>query len=120
MSNRREFQRSGRLGRHLVAEDDAGRILAYGAIEGDPEPGRFRIFLVMAPEQLRGRLGTELYERLRHELVALSATAVWAREEQRDTVLTGFLQDAGFDEVARFTFDCTPMLVLQLDLTRTA
>src|SRR3712207_2383336 len=85
LANRQRFEQSGYVRRHYVAEDGEGQIVGYAAVEGEAEPGRFRLFIVTSPERLHGGLGQLLYDQLDRDLHALGATVAWAREEARDT-----------------------------------
>src|SRR5690348_6266453 len=80
LANRRQFDEARFQRRHYVAEDSDGTIRGYAAVEGDTEPGRFRVFLVTAPERLNAGLGQLLYERLEQDLAHMGATTAWARE----------------------------------------
>lgn len=112
LSNRRQFGQTGHLRRHYVAEDGANGIIGYGGIEGEAEPGRFRLFLVMTPERLHHGLGQMLYERLHEDLSALKARVVWVREEAADTALLSFLKERGFAEEQRFSAAGVEIIVL--------
>jgi L-amino acid N-acyltransferase YncA len=113
LTNRQRFEQLGHSRRHCVAEDAEGRIVGYTAVEGEAQPGRFRVFLVTGPELLHGDLGSLLYEQLDRDLRAVEARVAWAREEARDTALLGFLQERGFAEEQRFTIAGLEMVLLE-------
>lgn len=102
LENRRRFDETRFARRHHLARDEDGTILAYGAIEGGDEPGRFRLFLVAEPATLETDVAAHLFDRLTVDLGELRATAVWMREETRDTDLLGFVGRRGFVETQRF------------------
>ena len=60
LANRREFAASGQSGRHHVAVERGGRIVAYAAIEEDAA-GRYRLFAVTDPRRLAGDIGALLW-----------------------------------------------------------
>jgi hypothetical protein len=102
LSNRQKFDASHFVRRHYVAEDSAtGQVVAYGAVEEGPQPGQFRVFVVMEPGFLPG-LGPQVYTRLDADLNELQPQWIWAREEARDP-LVDFLKEYGFEEGTRFT-----------------
>jgi hypothetical protein len=114
LENRRAFdaERFGR--RHYVAVD--GReIVGYGAIEGDGE-GRWRLFVVTAPDRLTASVGATMFERLTADLSELGAKAAWMREEARDQALISFAIEHGFSATQRFEFEGTEIVVLERDL----
>ena len=79
---RRQFDAKNRTRRHYVAtHPDDGRILGYGCIEQqDPDPQRFRLYIVVPPDLLAQGLGDLLYNRLLADLKELKAQKVWIRE----------------------------------------
>jgi hypothetical protein len=87
-------------------------VIGYGAIEGGPEPGAFRLFIVMAPGLLSGRIGVQMYDRLAVDLDELYAARVWAREEATDLAIIGFLTARGFVETQRFSIPSGPEIVV--------
>lgn len=106
LENRRQF--AGRRRHYVVegggaGEEAPGRAVGYGAVEEGPEPGSFRMFVVMAPELLASEAGAVLYVRLAADLAALKATNVWVREYARDMALLAFLRERGFEERERFS-----------------
>ena len=103
LQNRQRFDESRGVRRHYVAEDASSqKVIGYGAIESDAEPGSFRVFIVTAPELL-ATTGEQLYDRLLMDLQEVGATKIWAREEARDTSLLDFFRARGLAEAERFT-----------------
>lgn len=101
LENRQQF--AGRR-RHYVAEEvPAGRVVGYGAIEEGPEPGIFRVFVVMAPARLQSETGVLVYERLVADLAKLEARGAWVREYASDAPILAFFGENGFAEQSRFT-----------------
>lgn len=104
LRNRQAFDRTGRVRRHYVAEDEAtAGVIGYGGVEELLTPGTFRIFVVMSPDLLVSGVGDLIYDRLSRDLSELNATAAVAQEEARDLAVTSFLKTRGFRETARFT-----------------
>jgi hypothetical protein len=98
---RRAFDERRSARRHHLAVDGSGLPLAYGAVEGGEEPGRFRFFLVMDPARLQTDVARVLYDRLLADLGELGASTVWMREEAHDS-LVDFAKRNGFAETQRF------------------
>jgi hypothetical protein len=119
LRNRRDFDDHARARRHYVLLDERTQeIVAYGAIEEGPDPGRFRIFVVMGPEQLVGKPGDRMYDCLLSDLGMLEASLVWAREEAVDVHLVSFLSNRGFRETNRYELqDGREVVELSLKLT---
>ena len=69
--------------------------------QSDPE-GAYRIFLVMAPDDLQ-RVGDMVFDRLLADLDDLGASLVWAREHVEDRAIRADLARRGFTERSRFT-----------------
>ncbi|HSM02834.1 MAG TPA: hypothetical protein VK960_10415 [Acidimicrobiia bacterium] len=69
--------------------------------EGSDIEGSFRVFLVMAPENLRG-VGDALFSRLIADLAGFEANLVWAREYVDDAAILSDLSRRGFVERSRF------------------
>jgi hypothetical protein len=115
LHNRQQFDTTTYFRYHCVGiVNTSERVIAYGAVEGGSVPGRYRIFLVMAPAYLNGETGNVLYNHLVAILDELNADVVWAREEACDLALINFLQDSGFAEAQRFTHsDGTEIVVLE-------
>jgi hypothetical protein len=111
LANRRGF--SGQRRHYLARETPSGPPLAYGAIEEGPEPGLYRVFIVMAPARLHSPIATHLYEQLAADLAALHARGAWVREYARDTPILDFFGELGFVAANRFTLpDHEEMVVL--------
>lgn len=119
LEQRRRFDESGYPRRHHVAEDPStGLLLAYAGVEAAPEPGLFRIVLVLPPTLLRNGLGAALYERLRADLAELGATHAYLCERERDNDLLDFFAARGFAPTRRETLlDGEPCVVLESALT---
>ena len=101
LENRKRF--NGRRRHYLAEEGESGPVVGYGAVEEGPEPGFFRMFVVMDPARLDGPAAARIYERLSADLAAWEARGVWVREYARDTAVLGFFQEKGFVEKNRFT-----------------
>jgi hypothetical protein len=89
---------------HLVAEDEAGNVRGYGAIEEGPDPGLFRMFVVAGPGDISSGLGDFIYHHLLEKLDELEARIVWVREESRDPIVD-FFRKKGFLERTRFLLE---------------
>lgn len=101
LENRKQF--SGRR-RHYLAEDAAtAQALGYGAVEEGPDPGSFRMFVVMDSALLSTDTATLLYERLLSNLALLEASSIWVREYAADSAIISFFLEKGFEERSRFT-----------------
>jgi hypothetical protein len=111
LENRKQF--TGRR-RHYVAEETpSGPMVAYGAIEEGPDPGIFRVFVVMNPALLETTTGDLVYERLAADLAELAARGAWVREYASDTAILAFFTQRGFVERSRFApSDRQEMVVL--------
>lgn len=104
LSNRMRFDQTGYVRRHYVALNTAkGNVIGYGAVEGEQEPGRYRIFVVMSLDLLTSGAGDLLYDQLMADLSILHASSVWMREYARADALLGFLSRHGFSETRRFS-----------------
>lgn len=101
LENRKQF--GGRRRHYLAEVPETDQPVGYGAIEEGPDPGSFRVFVVMAPALLPTKTGTLLYDRLLADLQALEARSVWVREYAADTDILSFFKEKGFDEQHRFT-----------------
>ncbi|HEU5441638.1 MAG TPA: hypothetical protein VFU88_20305 [Ktedonobacterales bacterium] len=119
LEQRRRFDESGYPRRHHVAEDPStGLLLAYAGVEAAPEPGLFRVVLVLPPPLLRDGLGAALYERLRADMAELGATHAYLCERERDNDLLDFFAVRGFATTRRETLpDGEPCVVLESALT---
>jgi len=84
----------------VVLEDDSGRVQGYGALEGSPEPGRYRLFLIVPPEAFP-TIGDSLYGRLEAAWREIGAKSIWMREEAGDVELLDFMAGKGFVETHR-------------------
>ncbi len=102
--NRRGFDEGSRTRRHYVAERD-GEIVAYGAVEDTDDPARWRLFVVMSPEQLNGGLGDLMLEQLVRDTEELGGSAIWMREQADDGAILSFAMARGFIETRRFAVD---------------
>jgi len=101
LENRKRFDESFPR-RHYVAQADGERrILGYGSLEGGPQAGRFRVFVVTDATLLE-TVGESLYRRLREDLVCVEAQLLWVREEKRDQAVLSFFQQRGFQAVQQF------------------
>ena len=101
LENRKRFD--GRRQHYLAEGAESGRAVAYGAVEEGPEPGFFRMFVVMDPARLQGPAAAHLYEQLSSDLVAMEARGAWVREYARDSAILEFFLEEGFVEKNRFT-----------------
>ena len=101
LENRKRF--SGRRGHYVAEGVPSGPVVAYGAIEEGPDPGSFRVFVVMDPALLVTETAGLLYERLVAELAALGARSAWVREYARDQAVLAFFSRRGFVERDRFS-----------------
>lgn len=101
LENRQQFK--GRRRHHVAEETPTGRGVGYGAVEEGPEPGYFRVFVVMAPERLQSETGVLIYERLVADLERLEARGAWVREYASDAPVLAFFGEHGFAERSRFT-----------------
>ncbi len=101
---RRSFDEASRVRRHYVGEGAEG-VVAYGAIEEDADATRWRIFIVMSPENLAGPEGSSLFSQLMADLHTHHAQAAWAREHADDTAFAEFARARGFTETRRFLID---------------
>jgi N-acetylglutamate synthase-like GNAT family acetyltransferase len=100
LENRKRF---GGRRRHYVAEEEpSGQVAGYGAVEEGPEPGHFRLLVVMDPARLRDYFAAELYQQLTADLVEMEAHGAWVREYARDTPILDFFGERGFVEQNRF------------------
>ncbi len=96
---RRQFDAIRFHRRHYVALDQQTQLaVGYGAIEQEPEPDRFRLFLLTYPAMLEQGVGEALYARLMEDLRTLNARAVWLREYQQAQALLSFLRQRGFEQ----------------------
>ena len=91
LDNRRAFQGNGA---QLVARDDSGVIIGFGAIE-ETQTGSYRVFVVTSIDDLKST-GLELWEYLASELDRRGAMRVWAREERQDVELLRFFEGLQF------------------------
>jgi L-amino acid N-acyltransferase YncA len=99
--NRQSFETRQRRRRHYVAQEPGtSQIVGYGAVEEGPEPGQFRVFVVMDRALLASGIADAIYARLEADLCDLGAEVAWVREEARDPVV-GFFQVRGLQERAR-------------------
>jgi len=119
LEQRRRFDESGYPRRHHVAADPTtGLLLAYAGVEAAPEPGLFRVLLVLPPTLLREGLGEPLYERLRADLAELGATHAYLLESERERDLLDFFAARGFAATRWETLaDGEPCVVLESSLT---
>lgn len=101
LENRKQF--TGRRHHYLAEDAAAAQALGYGAIEEGPDPGTFRMFVVMAPALLSTDAAALIYDRLLADLATLEATGVWVREYTDDTAILSFFREKGFQERSRFT-----------------
>lgn len=101
LENRKQF--SGRRRHYVAEESSSGNIIGYGAIEEGPDPGSFRVFVVMDRANLATETGALIYERLSADLRTLDATGIWAREYAEDTDVLAFFIARGFVQRDRFT-----------------
>ncbi len=118
LRNRQRFDLQVWRRRHYVVEDTVtGQVVAYGGVEEGPQPGAFRVFVVMDPERLIGGTGQHLYDRLRADLGELGACAAWVREEAQDLPLLSFFAEQGFVETRRAILaDGMDFVVMELRL----
>jgi N-acetylglutamate synthase-like GNAT family acetyltransferase len=114
LANRKAFADTGLVRRHYVAAAPRGGIIGYGAIEGDEQAARFRVFVVAAPHRLESA-GRLLLERLTRDTDELGARGMWMRETADDPVLA-FAEASGFRETRRFTVDQEQVVVLERTL----
>ena len=105
MRVRQAFDTENRIRRHYAVHDpDTGQVIGYGSIEQqDPDPQRFRLYVVVSPEMLRQGVGDIVYERLMEDLKELNATSIWVREavqqwpaDYPEKYQLDFLQKRGF------------------------
>lgn len=105
----------------VVAEDDRGRVLAYGHYNHVPwafHPDKYHAYVGVHPEVQHEGIGTRLMRYLLDRLGARGATRVksWAREDHAHAV--AFLRRFGFEEYGR-TFE-SRLPVASVDLQRFA
>lgn len=98
---RKQF--TGQRRHYVVEETPTGPVVGYGAIEEGPEPGVFRLFVVMDPALLRTETGDLVYDRLVADLADLKARGAWVREYANDRAILAFFRRKGFVERSRFT-----------------
>ena len=102
LGNRKKFDEAKFSRRHYVAVDEGSReIVGYGSVEGDENPGRYRVFVVM-DAKLLATVGEVLFARLWEDLQSLRADVAWVREEARDVSRLNFFQTHGFGDEVRF------------------
>jgi hypothetical protein len=101
LENRMQF--AGRRRHYLAEQASPGFAIGYGAAEEGPEPGIFRLFVVMDPALLLTETGDLVYDRLAADLVDLEARLAWVREYADDTAILAFFAQKGFVERNRFT-----------------
>jgi hypothetical protein len=89
---------------HFVAEDDAGTVRGYGAIEQWPEDDTLRVYVVGAPENIQTGMGDLIYEYLMQSLEGLEVRLLWVREESQDPIVD-FFREKGFYERQHFMLD---------------
>ncbi len=85
---------------HCVVVDN-DLVAGFGGIEEGPEAGKYRLFIVGAPERVMGGMGVALYRYLSEWLTHFKARRVWVREESRDPVM-GFFYSVGFQKESLF------------------
>lgn len=103
LENRKRFVNRRR---HYLAEDSESRmVIGYGGIEEGPEPGLFRMFVVMDARRLLSEPGEVIYEQLAADLKELKAREAWAREYGSDQAIQTFFTQKGFVETRRFTLE---------------
>lgn len=89
------FHRSQYVVEHAETEE----ILGYGAIEQTVFLPKYRLFLIIAPENLKNGAGDLLLNRLISDLQAAGAISVWHRNYAHLSETLDFLIDRGFAEV---------------------
>lgn len=119
LKHRKAFDESAHTRRHyIVLHNDLP--VGYGCLEQQddaPAPEKLRIYVVCAPANLRGDVGSQLYARLLSDAKELRVAHLWAREFQADESARDFFTSHGFVEARRFTLpDQPPMVIFQLDL----
>ncbi|MEP7359529.1 MAG: GNAT family N-acetyltransferase [Anaerolineales bacterium] len=109
---RRSFDEAHRLRRHYLAWRD-GRPAGYGGLEQQADNLlRLRAYVVAAPENLGGMVGTKLVAQLLADARELGAHTLWARELLDDLVARDFFLSCGFVETQRATPPNFPTVVV--------
>jgi N-acetylglutamate synthase-like GNAT family acetyltransferase len=118
LAYRQAFDESRSLRRHFMAAEES-LALGYGCLEqqGD-DPSQLRVYVVCSPENLRGEVGSRLYDRVLQEARALEAAQLWAREFREDEPIRDFFMSRGFtaDQPVALP-DQRPIVVYRLDMT---
>jgi len=88
----------------VAAEDEAGRVVAYGSYRHVPRsfhPDKYHVYVAVHSSRHRQGIGTRLMRHLLGRLGERGATRVisWAREDYSHS--TAFLRRFGFEEYAR-------------------
>jgi L-amino acid N-acyltransferase YncA len=102
LANRQAIAAGETRHHHCVVEDQTGAVIGFGAVEEGPHPGAFRVYVVGAPEETTGEMGTTVFDYLSDRLLEFGAELAWVREEARDPVVH-FFESVGFRETGRFT-----------------
>jgi L-amino acid N-acyltransferase YncA len=102
--NRQAFDDSARTRIHVVAEDEEGEVVGYGAVEQGPEDNMYRMFVVGAPPIIQAGLGDQLYDHMLAALSTLDVWLIWVRELTMDPIVD-FFRGKGFQERERFLMD---------------
>jgi len=101
LAARMGFDETRHARRHYLVEDEGGSAHAYGAVEaGAGEAERFRLFLVMDPDDLDSGVGDSLFERLLVDARELGAAVLWMREMAGDALIP-YATARGFEEISR-------------------
>ena len=102
LAARQGFPAGLRSRSHYVVESDDRRVVGYGAVEAQEQAGRFRAFVVMAPQLLDAGPGDLIFDRLLVELRSLDAQLIWTRELAYDQPLQRFFRRRGLIEAQRY------------------
>ena len=98
-----------------MAENNAGELLGYAALEGGPQAGRYRVFLVLPPADLP-TVGERLYDWLAAQWQGFGPAVIWLREEAGDADLLAFMAGKGFVETHRGPFKHLSIVVMEMRL----
>jgi N-acetylglutamate synthase-like GNAT family acetyltransferase len=116
-NKRREFDVAHRFRRHYLAWQN-GQPAGYAGLEQQAESlERLRVYVVAAPENLNGAVGTRLFAQLLADARELGARTLWARELLADEVARAFITGQGFVETQRAAPpNFAPVVVFEINL----